>query len=225
MLFKDRRAAGQVLAEELAAYANRPDALVLALPRGGVPVAFEVAKALNAPLDVFLVRKLGVPGQEELAMGAIASGGVRVLNEDVVRSLNLSEATIDQVAAKEQQELERRERLYRDDRPAPDVRDRTVILVDDGLATGATMRAAVTALRQQQPARIVVAVPISSPETCHDFENEVDEIICAQTPQPFYSVGLWYNNFSQTTDEEVRDLLKQAANGEQHSVVGAERGF
>lgn len=220
MLFKDRRSAGQRLTEKLSQYANRPDVLVLALPRGGVPVAFEVATALNVPLDVFLVRKLGVPSHEELAMGAIASGGVRVLNEDVVRSLNLSEATIDQVAAKEQQELERRERLYRDGRPAPNLREHTVILVDDGLATGATMRAAVMALRQQQPTRIVIAVPVSSPETCQEFEDEVDEIICAVTPRPFYSVGLWYDNFSQTTDEEVRDLLKRAVESTRPSAVG-----
>lgn len=221
MRFKDRTAGGQQLAKKLTAYANRPDVLVLALPRGGVPVAFEVAKALKAPLDAFLVRKLGVPGQEELAMGAIASGGVRVLNEDVVRSLHICEATIDRVAAREQQELERRERLYRDDRPTPDVRGQTVILVDDGLATGATMRAAVMALRQVQPARIVVAVPISSAETCREFEAEVDEVICGVTPRPFYSVGFWYDNFSQTTDEEVRDLLKQAASNAQPSAVGA----
>lgn len=208
MLFKDRTAAGQLLAGELAAYANRSDVLVFALPRGGVPVAFEVAKALNAPLDVFLVRKLGVPGHEELAMGAIASGGVRVLNEEVVQELRISEAAIAQVAAKEQQELERRERLYRDNRPIPALHGRTVILVDDGLATGATMRAAIMASRQQQPARIVVAVPTSSPETCREIKAKVDEIICAMTPCPFYSVGLCYDNFPQTTDEEVRDLLK-----------------
>jgi putative phosphoribosyl transferase len=211
MLYKDRTAAGQRLAAELAIYANRPDVLILALPRGGVPVAFEVASSLKAPLDVFLVRKLGVPGQEELAMGAIASGGMRVLNEEIVRSLSLSQTAIDQVAEQEQQELERRERLYRDDRPAPDLHERIVILVDDGLATGATMRAAVRALRQQQPARLVVGVPVSSPETCHEFKSEVDDIVCAEIPRPFYSVGLWYDNFSQTTDEEVRDLLKRAA--------------
>ena len=220
MLFKDRTAAGQVLAKELAAYANRSDVLVLALPRGGVPVAFEVAKALNAPLDVFLVRKLGVPGQEELAMGALASGGVRVLNDEVVAGLGLSETIINKVAEKEQQELERRERLYRDDRPAPDLHERTVILVDDGLATGATMRAAVRALRQQQLARLVVGVPVSSPETCHEFQTEVDDIVCARTPRPFYSVGLWYDDFSQTTDDEVRDLLQRAANNQQPSAVG-----
>jgi putative phosphoribosyl transferase len=210
MKFKDRTEAGQVLARKLAAYANHEDVVVLALPRGGVPVAFEIATALNVPLDVFLVRKLGVPGQSELAMGAIASSGVRVLNQDIVRSLRLSDAVIDKVAAKEQQELERRERLYRDDRPIPLLHERRVIIVDDGLATGATMRAAIEAIRQQQPARIVVAVPISSPETCRDLAVEVDEIICVETPQPFCSVGLWYEDFPQTTDEEVRALLKQA---------------
>ena len=210
MKFKDRTEAGQVLARKLAAYANYADVVVLALPRGGVPVAFEIATALNLPLDVFLVRKLGVPGQNELAMGAIASTGVRVLNQDIVRSLRLSDAVIDKVAAQEQQELERRERLYRDDRPIPQLHERTVIIVDDGLATGATMRAAIEALRQQQPARIVVAVPISSPETCRDLAVEVDEIICVETPQPFCSVGLWYEDFPQTTDEEVCALLKQA---------------
>jgi putative phosphoribosyl transferase len=228
MLFKDRKDAGQQLAKELTKYA-RSDALVLALPRGGVPVAFEVALALNAPLDVFLVRKLGVPGHEELAMGAIASGGIRVLNPEVVTSLHISEAAIEQVAAQEQQELERRQRLYRDNLPAPNVRDhrrcaygdRTVILIDDGLATGATMRVAVKALQQQQLAHLVVGVPVSSPETCQEFESEVDEIICAKTPRPFYSVGLWYDNFSQTTDEEVRELLDRAARNAQRSAVGA----
>lgn len=210
MLFEDRTAAGKVLADKLATYANRLDVIVLALPRGGVPVASEVAKALNVPLDVFLVRKLGVPGQEELAMGAIASGEVRVLNEEVVYALHLSKEVIDRVANEEQQELERREWVYRDNRPAPSVRDRTVILVDDGLATGATMRAAILSLRQQQPAKLVVAVPVSSPETCSDLATEVDEITCAATPQPFQSVGLWYEKFPQTTDEEVCCLLQQA---------------
>jgi len=211
MLFRDRTEGSQLLAQKLTAYRNQPEVLVLGLPRGGVPVAFEVAKALNAPLDVFLVRKLGVPGHEELAMGAIASGGVRVLNSEVVQGLNLSSEAIDKVAAKEQQELERRERAYRGNRPPLDVRDRTVIIVDDGLATGATMRAAAVALRQQQPGRIVIGVPVSAPETCNQFRAEVDEIVCAVTPQPFYAVGLWYENFSQTTDEEVRDLLERAA--------------
>ena len=183
---------------------------MLALPRGGVPVAYEVARALNAPLDVFLVRKLGVPGYEELAMGAIATGGVRVLNDQLVGGLRIPDYIVDEVAASEQQELTRRERLYRGDRPAPDVRGRTVILVDDGLATGATMLAAVKALRQQQPARIVVAVPTASPETCEQLRAEVDDIICAITPEPFHAVGLWYEDFSQTKDEEVRDLLARS---------------
>src|SRR5947209_1472510 len=210
MIYRDRTDAGRRLAAELTDYADRSDVLVLALPRGGVPVAFEVARALHAPLDVFLVRKLGVPGHEELAMGAIATGGVRVLNEDVMRYISIPDAAIDAVAAKEQRELARREQLYRGDRPAPDVKGKTVILVDDGLATGSTMRAAAAALRQQQPARIVVAVPVSAPETCEQFKTEVDEVICAVTPQPFRGVGLWYRDFSQTTDEEVRELLEQA---------------
>jgi putative phosphoribosyl transferase len=205
--FRDRSDAGQRLASELMAYANHPDVIVLALPRGGVPVAYEVARALNAPMDVFLVRKLGVPGYEELAMGAVASGGVRVLNDQVVSGLRIPEYVIDAVAAWEQNELARREQLYRGDRPPPDVRGRTVILVDDGLATGATMHAAIKALRELQPARIVVAVPTASPETCNELRAEVDDVICAITPEPFYAVGLWYEDFSQTTDEEVRELL------------------
>jgi putative phosphoribosyl transferase len=211
MRFRDRRDAGRRLADKLAAYADRSDVLVLGLPRGGVPVAFEVARRLHAPLDVFLVRKLGLPGHEELAMGAIATGGVRVLNEDVVRTLGVPEDVIDAIASEEQQELARREHIYRDDHPAPAVQGRTVILIDDGLATGSTMRAAVAALRQQQPARVVVAVPVASPEICAEFKDEADEIVCAQTPQPFYAVGLWYDDFTQTTDEEVRDLLQRAA--------------
>jgi len=205
--FRDRSEAGQLLAERLIAYAGRPDILVLALPRGGVPVAYEVARALGAPLDVFVVRKLGIPGHEELAMGAIASGGVRVLNDDVVQALHIPERVIEAVAARELRELERRERAYRGDRPAPDVRDRTVILVDDGLATGSTMRAAVAALRRLGPARIVVAVPTAAPSTCEEFRREADECICQITPEPFHAVGLWYQDFSQTTDDEVRDLL------------------
>src|ERR671923_1235276 len=196
-LFRDRREAGQLLAAKLAGYANRQDVLVLALPRGGVPVAYEVARALNAPLDVFLVRKLGVPGHEELAMGAVATGGVRVLNDQVVGGLRIPNYVIDAVAAQEQRELTRRERLYRGGRPPPDIRGRTVILVDDGLATGATMHAAIKALRQQQPARIVVAVPTAAPETCEALRAEVDEVICAITPEPFHAVGLWYEDFSQ----------------------------
>ncbi len=211
MLFQNRAEAGRLLAEQLKAYANRPDVLVLALPRGGVPVAYEVARTLDAPLDVFLVRKLGVPGHEELAMGAIATGGVRVLNRDVVEGLHIPANVIDAVAQREEQELRRREQTYRDGRPAPQFHGRTVILIDDGLATGSTMRAATTALRQQQPARIVVAVPVAVAETCDEFRHTVDDIICAMTPEPFYAVGLWYRDFSQTTDEEVRDLLRQAA--------------
>jgi predicted phosphoribosyltransferase len=211
MIFRDRSDAGRVLAEKLASYSNRPDVLVLALPRGGVPVAFEVAQALHAPLDVFLVRKLGLPGQEELAMGAIASGGTRVLNEEVVSKLNVPPGVIETVAAQEQQELGRREQEYRDGRAAPDVRGRIVILVDDGLATGSTMRAAVAALRQQGPARIVVAVPVGASETCTELQYEADEAVCAETPQPFYAVGAWYEDFSQTSDEEVRDILSRAA--------------
>src|SRR5258708_13842263 len=208
--FRDRAEAGRSLAAKLAAYANRPDVVVLALPRGGVPVAFEVARALGAPLDVLLVRKLGVPGYEELAMGAVATGGVRVLNGQVGDTLRARSYVIDAVAAREQQELTRRERLYRGGRPPPSVRGRTVVLVDDGLATGATMHAAVKALRQQQPARIVVAVPIAAPETCDELKAEADEVICGITPEPFDAVGRWYEDFSQTTDEEVADLLARS---------------
>jgi erythromycin esterase-like protein/predicted phosphoribosyltransferase len=208
-LFRDRRDAGRLLAEKLAAYANRPDALVLALPRGGVPVADEVARALGTPLDVFVVRKLGVPGYEELAMGAVATGGVRVLNDQLVERLGIPEQMIDAVAARELQELARRERRYRGGRPPPDVRGRTVILVDDGLATGATMHAAIEALRQQKPTRIVVAVPTASPETCEEMKTKADDVICAITPEPFQAVGRWYQDFSQTTDEEVEALLSR----------------
>lgn len=210
-LFKDRRDAGRQLARELSEYAGRSDVIVLALPRGGVPVAYEVALALNAPMDIFLVRKLGVPGHEELAFGAIASGGVRVLNEEVVRGLDISDAAIDLVAQREYRELERRERAYRGDRPTPDLRDRIAILIDDGLATGASMRAAIDGVRAKGPAKIVVAVPTSARETCESFESIVDEIVCAETPQPFYGVGMWYQDFSQTRDEEVQSLLEQTA--------------
>jgi predicted phosphoribosyltransferase len=210
MIYRDRIEAGKHLAERLMDYANRSDVLVLALPRGGVPVAFEVAEALHVPLDIFLVRKLGVPGHEELAMGAIATGGVRVLNKDVVSYLHIPDEVIDAVAADEQRELERREHAYRDDRPQPDAKDKTVILVDDGLATGSTMRAAAAALRRQGPAKIVVAVPVSAAQTCDEYRMGVDEIVCAVTPEPFHGVGLWYEDFSQTTDEEVRDLLARS---------------
>jgi predicted phosphoribosyltransferase len=211
MAFLDRAEAGRVLAERLAHYAHRPDVLVLALPRGGVPVAYEVARALGAPLDVFLVRKLGVPGQEELAMGAIATGGVRVLNEDVVRVLRIPDEVIDSVAESQGRELERRERSYRDDRPLPEVRGRTVILIDDGLATGSSMRAAIAALRQQKPARVVVAVPVAAAATVEEMSREVDDLVCVLTPEPFYAVGSWYEDFTQTTDDKVHALLEQAA--------------
>lgn len=209
--YHDRTQAGRVLASMLTPYANRRDVLVLALPRGGVPVAYEVAKALHVPLDVFLVRKLGVPGHEELAMGAIATGGVRVINEYVVRTLYMPPQVLDAVAFREERELERRERLYRDDRPLPVVRDKTVILIDDGLATGATMRAAVQALQVQAPAKIVVAVPVAAYMTYRQLSTEVDEIISPQTPEVFYGVGWWYEDFSQTSDQQVRELLSLSA--------------
>jgi putative phosphoribosyl transferase len=205
--FKDRTEAGQVLAGLLAQYRGRPDVLVLGLPRGGVPVAAEVATGLAAPLDVFVVCKLGVPGHDELAMGAIASGGVRVLNRSVVDGLNIREDVIEKVAARELQELERRDAAYRDDRTPPDVRDQVVIVVDDGLATGSTMRAAVAALRAQHPKRVVVAVPVGSAATCRDLEAEADEVVCARTPAHFHAVGQWYHDFSPTTDEQIRRLL------------------
>lgn len=208
--FRDRIDAGRQLAARLTRYANRKDVLVLGLPRGGVPVAFEVARALNAPLDVFLVRKLGVPGHEELAMGAIAMGGVMVLNEDVVNYLAIPHETIDAVAGRERLELERRDREYRDGRPLPEVRGRIAILVDDGLATGSTMRAAVAALRRLDPARIVVAVPAGAPESCTEIGRLVHEIECVETPAPFYAVGAWYQDFAPTTDAEIRDLLERA---------------
>jgi putative phosphoribosyl transferase len=221
MLFRDRAEAGQLLAAKLAPYSNRADVAVLALPRGGVPVAFEVARALHGPLDVFLVRKLGVPGYEELAMGALATGSVRVLNDDVVRALGISEDVIQSVAVREQQELERRERVYRGNRPPLDVRGRIVILVDDGLATGSTMRAAVAALRRQAPARIIVAVPVGASETCHELWAEADEVVCLRTPEPFRAVGLWYEDFSQTSDQEVHELLERA--GEEHPLLSGQK--
>ena len=206
--FRDRRDAGRQLAKKLVQYANRPDVLILALPRGGVPVAYEVARVLSVPMDIFIVRKLGLPGHEELAIGAIASGGIRVLNEDIIRGLHIPDEVIDYVAQRELKELQRREHIYRGDNPPPEVRDRIVILVDDGLATGASMRAAVTGLRTQNPKRIVVAVPVAAPETCEAYGKEVDEIICAITPEPFVGVGWWYEDFSQTTDEGVRLFLQ-----------------
>lgn len=209
--YHDRSEAGKVLATKLTAYAHRRDVLLLALPRGGVPVAAEVAKALHVPLDVFVVRKLGVPGREELAMGALAAGGIRVLNPEVVQMLQIPTQVIDIITEREQREIARREQLYRDGRPLPSVRDRVVVLIDDGLATGATMRAAARVLRQQQPARLIVAVPVAAPSVCKEFQAEVDEVICVKTPEPFYGVGYWYEHFSQTTDQEVHDLLAQTS--------------
>ncbi|MDQ2932120.1 MAG: phosphoribosyltransferase [Gemmatimonadota bacterium] len=208
--FQDRHDAGRRLAVELHAYANRPDVIVLALPRGGVPVGFEVATALGAPLDVFVVRKLGLPWEEEVAMGAIASGGVRVLDSDLIRAARVSEAEVERVTAIERAELARREQKYRGERPFPDLSGKTVILVDDGLATGSTMRAGVAALRQEGPSRVVVAVPVAAPATCNALREIADEIVCAMTPEPFRAVGYWYHDFSQTSDEEVQELLDRA---------------
>lgn len=208
--FRDRREAGKKLAQKLSVYAGRQDVTVLALPRGGVPVAYEVARALNAPLDVFIVRKLGMPGREELAIGAIASGGVRVLNQDIIRILSIPDEVVEFIVRREGQELERREKLYRGGRAMPEIRDRTIILIDDGLATGASMRAAIEGVRAQHPARIVIAVPTAAIETYEALQDEVDEILCMITPEPFYGVGYWYQDFSQITDEEVRNLLQEA---------------
>jgi putative phosphoribosyl transferase len=207
-IYRDRRDAGRALAAALTKYQGQGRLVVLALPRGGVPVGYEVARALGAPLDVFVVRKLGVPGHEELAMGALASGGARVLNDPVISALRISPSAIEAVAGKEQHELARREHLYRGQLPRLDVRKKTVLLVDDGLATGSTMRAAVAGLKQLAPQRIVVAVPIAAPATCRELSREVDEIVCAATPEPLDAVGLWYEDFSQTTDQEVRQLLE-----------------
>jgi predicted phosphoribosyltransferase len=208
-MFEDRRDAGQILAARLAEFADRPDVVVLGLPRGGVPVAYEVARALRAPLDVFVVRKLGTPGQEELAFGAIASPGVRVLNPRVIRAVGLSARDIEEVTQRELLELERREHQYRGTRPGIDLRGRTVILVDDGLATGSSMRAAVAALRAMEPAKIVVAVPVGAPDTCQQLRNEGVDVVCALVPEGFFAVGQWYRSFPQTSDEEVRELLQQ----------------
>jgi predicted phosphoribosyltransferase len=205
--FANRAEAGRQLAEKLIAYRGQASAIVLGLPRGGVPVAYEVAQRLGLPLDVFVVRKLGVPGYEELAMGAIASGNVLVLNDDVMRALPNAEAMLEAVRAREKVELQRRETRYRQDRPAPDLNGRVVILVDDGLATGATMRAAAAALRKQGVGKIVVAVPVGAPETCQEIEAVADETICAIMPPYFHGVGQFYEDFSQTSDEEVRELL------------------
>src|SRR5256885_5588172 len=208
--FRDRAEAGRVLSQKLNHYHGDPNAIVLALPRGGVPVGFELARALAVPLDVFVVRKLGAPGQEELAIGAIAGDGTRVLNERVVREFALDEGMIARAAAAEQTELVRRERAYRGDRGPIEVEGRTVIIVDDGLATGATMRVAALALSAHDPERLVVAVPVAAEQTCAEFRADVDEVVCALTPEPFLAVGLWYDDFSQTTDDEVRELLARA---------------
>ncbi len=212
-MFLHRLDAGRQLAVRLLHYRDHPDVIVLALPRGGVPVAAQVARKLHVPLDVFLVRKLGVPGHEELAMGAIASGGVQVLNRDVIRALHLSELDIEAAAARETMELERRERDYRGDSPPRELRGRTIILIDDGIATGATMRAAIAALRGRDAGKIVVAVPVAAPGTCAEMESDVDEMVCLATPAVFEAVGEWYENFSQTTDAEVRQLLRQRNRG------------
>jgi putative phosphoribosyl transferase len=212
MIFKNRYEAGKKLADALGNYFGRPDVVVLALPRGGVPVGFELAEALHAPLDVFLVRKLGVPGHEELAMGAIASNGVMVLNEGVINAYGISESQLEKVAEREREEIVRRAFLYRGDSPELDLKNKTVILVDDGFATGASMRAAATAVRQLQPSYILLAVPTAPPETCELLETIADEVLCLITPTPFAAVGYWYEDFSQTTDEEVRELLDRAKN-------------
>lgn len=210
MIFRNRTEAGRRLAKELEHYAGRPDVVVLGLPRGGIPVAYEVARGLQAPLDVFVVRKLGMPGQEELAIGAIATGGVRVVNDDLLARLRVAPQIVDEIAAREERELERRERTYRGPRGPLPLAGRTVILVDDGLATGASMRAAAMALRRLSPARIVVAVPVGAAETCEELARLVDEMVCAETPEPFWAVGNWYEDFSQTSDEEVHLLLERA---------------
>jgi putative phosphoribosyl transferase len=209
--FRNRREAGRVLAEHLSGYTSRDDVVVLALPRGGVPVGYEVARLLGAALDVFVVRKLGVPGREELALGAVASGGVRVLNEGVVAALGLGEREIGQIVERELAEVERRVRAYRGNRSPLELDRKLVILVDDGLATGATMRAAALAVRRLGPQAVVAAVPVAARQTCDELRGDVDEIVCAFTPEPFYAVGRWYQDFGQTDDEEVQALLQDAA--------------
>ena len=208
--FRDRLQAGRLLAQQLqSTYAHRFDLIVLGLPRGGVPVAYEIAKVLHAPLDICLVRKLGVPGHQELAMGAIALGGTKVVNQDLVRSMRISQTALAQITAREQRELERRDRLYRGSRPLPDLSDRTVIVVDDGIATGSTLKAALFNIKQQQPKQIVVAIPLAPPDVCQELKREVDEVVCLLTPQWLHSISLWYEDFSPTTDEQVRNLLAQ----------------
>jgi putative phosphoribosyl transferase len=215
-IFRDRKQAGKALAQRVAESVTAGNILVLGLPRGGVPVAYEIAQVLKAELDVFIVRKLGLPGQEELAIGAIASGGVQVLNESLVRELQLSPSLITRIAQREQNELERREQLYREGRPRIPVQHRTLTLVDDGLATGASMKAAAKALGTEHPARIIVAVPVAAQQTCDDFRADVDEIICLHTPAPFLGVGMWYEDFSQISDAEVQCCLEQAARSPHH---------
>ena len=212
--YRDRRDAGNFLADLLTRYYRQPDVLVLALPRGGVPVAYEIARKLHLPLDIFLVRKLGVPGHEELAMGAIASGGVRVLNYEVLRGLPINDETIEKVAKKELEELERRDCEYRGEKPHPQIEGKRIILVDDGLATGSTMRAAIEAIRKQQPKEIIIAVPVASREVCEEFRHEVDKVVCASMPEDFHAVGIWYEDFSQTPDAEVSELLRSATGKE-----------
>jgi putative phosphoribosyl transferase len=211
VMFRDRREAGCFLADLLAEYGGREDVIVLALPRGGVPVGYEVARKLGAPLDVFVVRKLGAPGQPEFALGAIASGGVRVVNRDAIQALGIADRLVEEIARREQEELSRRERLYRGNRPAPNLTGKTVILVDDGLATGSTMRSAAAAIKQQSPSRLVVAVPVAARSTCDELAQDVDQVVCAVTPFPFFAVGQWYSDFSETSDDEVRDLLERTA--------------
>jgi putative phosphoribosyl transferase len=207
--FRNRTQAGQMLAQKLTVY-NRPEVIVLGLPRGGVAVAYEIAKVLDAPLDVCIVRKLGLPGHKELAMGAIASDGVRVLNYDVVSNFNISSKTIDEVAARELRELQRRDHIYRGQRPPPNLQHQTIILVDDGIATGSTIRAAIAVIKQEQPKQIIVAVPVAPPDICKQLKTEVDEVVCLIQPKPMYDVAIWYDNFSQITDEQVRQLLEES---------------
>jgi putative phosphoribosyl transferase len=224
MLFRDRTEAGKILARHLSAYANHPNTLVLGLPRGGVPVAFEISQALNLPLDILVVRKLGVPGHEEFAMGAIASGGVHILDQDLIRRLSINGAIIRQIVEREQHELERRERIYRGQWPEPDIRDHVVILADDGLATGSSMRAAIAALRPKHPSKIVVAVPVGERMTCAELTALADDMVCLEKPENFSAVGLWYSDFSQVTDKEVIDLLERSHGthtaGETHPTTG-----